>query len=126
MEGKIRRITQKQINLEEVDSENILYVKHGKKWVNEPAALISADYLEYRKGIDDTKKMQLFVAKSVIDNDFPGLTKRECEVILLYIQGYTQQQIADIFHLAKGTVQQYLKRARKKLKKLIPEFKEDI
>jgi len=125
MEGKVRRITQKQIESGGVDAEDVLYVKHGKKWVAEPATVVSEEYIESRKGVDENKKMQLFAAKSLIMNGFKDLTNRERDVIMSYIEGNTQQMIADQLGISRGSVVQYIKRARKKLKKLVPEFMEE-
>jgi len=126
MEDRVRRITQKQIESGGADAEDVLYVKHGKKWVVEPAAIVSDEYVESRKGTDENKKMQLFAAKSLILNGLKDLTNRERDVIMLYINGNTQQEIADQLGISRGSVVQYIKRARKKLKKLVPEFMEDV
>ena len=129
MANKVRRITWKQANreIEEgiTDQSDILYVTHGKRWTKEAAAIVSNEYIDERKGLDENRKMQLFSAKSLIENDFPGLTKRQKEVILKYSLGMTQKEIAAELNISQARVNEIMKAAVKKLKKNIPEFKEE-
>lgn len=133
MGSKIRRITKKELE-NNVNPDEFLYLTKGQRstkdksgkienWTNE-AAIVSDQYLETRQGVDEDKKVQILLAKTLLENDLPGLTKREKQVIVLSIHGNTQQMIADQLEISRSAVRSYISRGRKKLKKLIPEFKE--
>jgi len=125
MADKIRRVTRKQIeNSPDVDKENVLYVKHGKKWVNEPAVIVSNQYLEQKQGMDEAYNMKQFFAHSLIESDFPMLTPQQRQVMQATCKGFTQTEIATKLNISQQRVSQLIKQAVKKLIKSIPDFRE--
>lgn len=60
--------------------------------------------------------------KQRIEDALSVLTKREKEIYILhYVQLYSLQEIANIIEVKKGTVQSYIKRAERKMKRRMNE-----
>jgi len=119
-DGKItKRVTDKQLDsLEDFQDAEILRDQKGSSWI------VSEQHAHNLKESSKGHKLQVMSAKSLIDRQFRGvgLTAQQRKIILLSTEGLNQSDIAKFLKLHKSTVREHLEAAKKKLKKLIPEF----
>jgi len=94
----------------------LLHDQKGAAW------LVSEQYLKERAKPTEAHRLRILAAKSLIENGFVDLTARQKQVILLAVEDLNEHDIAKFLNLSQPTVHEYLVAARKKLRKLIPEF----
>jgi len=102
-------------NYSDVEHE-LLRDQKGIRW------LISDQYSEALTDQGEERKLKLLAARSLIENGFNTLTKKQNKVMLLAIEGLNDSDIAKFLKIHVTTVREHMKLARKKLKKFIPEF----
>jgi DNA-directed RNA polymerase specialized sigma subunit len=116
-----RRIPRHSFDELEQFSQDILYetkCRHRQAW------LINDEYLKQLHGLDDVHMEHIQIAKLLMDTDFPGLTKRQKQVMKYFITGHTQNKIAETLKITQQAASQAFNAGLKKIKKNFHKLKE--